>query len=446
MHKIKRLALERKVLFIRVAAILLPLAIALLLLSQTVSAQTTYVITDGSRVLVHTTSATDPEAVLGEAGLKLGADDTYTAHLGEEGSVINVQRSQRICIDYYGEQMQAISMGETVGQLLKRLNLSWDADDVISLPLDAQTYDGMELLVANVIRQEQTYTLSLEHDTRYYDDVTMGTGDWEVLTEGVDGEVLCTAMVTYINGKETERNVTEQRVVSQPVTEVISVGTGGNKAPEEKDKPVIGDGIITLPSGEVLTYTDVATFRATAYTHTDPGCDMITATGTTVRIGTQIPKIGLCRRENVFLSFGIVGYQIAFALTDHRAVIDNRRDHLFCHAVRIICYILRVIHRDACLTEASAKQAGNCQKKQQNSPYSFQENHLRTTDSAKEIYYNCTLFPLYCQGNPPAKRARTLEKTPKEPPGSFGVLGFPNVASTLQLRTSFMLSLFMYMA
>ena len=76
MHKIKRLALERKVLFIRVAAILLPLAIALLLLSQTAFAQTTYVITDGSRVLVHTTSATNPEAVLGEAGLKLGADDT----------------------------------------------------------------------------------------------------------------------------------------------------------------------------------------------------------------------------------------------------------------------------------------------------------------------------------------------------------------------------------
>ena len=93
-------------------------------------------------------------------------------------------------------------------------------------------------------------------------------------------------MVTYINGKETERNVTEQRVVSHPVTEVISVGTGGSKATEEKDKPVIGDGIITLPTGEVLTYTDVATFRATAYTHTDPGCDMITATGTTVRIGT----------------------------------------------------------------------------------------------------------------------------------------------------------------
>ena len=78
MRKKKRCALHRKRTAIRVAAILLPLTAALLLLTQQVAAQTTYVITDGSRVLVHTTSATDPEVVLGEAGLALDTDDTYT--------------------------------------------------------------------------------------------------------------------------------------------------------------------------------------------------------------------------------------------------------------------------------------------------------------------------------------------------------------------------------
>ena len=50
--------------------------------------------------------------------------------------------------------------------------------------------------------------------------------------------------------------------------------------------PIISDGYITLPTGEVLTYTDTATVRATAYTHTDAGCDLITATGSTVHVGT----------------------------------------------------------------------------------------------------------------------------------------------------------------
>ena len=52
MHKFKQFALERKALFIRAAAILLPAAIALLLLSQTAFAQTTYVITDGDQVMI----------------------------------------------------------------------------------------------------------------------------------------------------------------------------------------------------------------------------------------------------------------------------------------------------------------------------------------------------------------------------------------------------------
>jgi 3D (Asp-Asp-Asp) domain-containing protein len=89
--------------------------------------------------------------------------------------------------------------------------------------------------------------------------------------------------VTYINGTEAQRTVLSQTLVRPPVTEVIAVGTGEKT---EQTQPVISDGFITLPTGEILTYTDTATIRATAYTHTDAGCDLITSTGTTVRWGT----------------------------------------------------------------------------------------------------------------------------------------------------------------
>lgn len=285
MPKVKRFALERKILFIRVAAILVPLAIALLLLSQQVSAQTTYVITDGSRVLVHTTSATDPEIVLGEAGLELGADDTYTTQASDGVSEINVQRRQKLLVNYYGEQMEVTSQGETVEELLTRLNLSWDEDDIISKPLDTRVYDGMELTVAHVVRQIQTYTTVLPHETVYCADASLPEGAEEVVTAGVDGEVLCGAEVTYINGLETERTVLNQQVVIQPVSEVIAVGTGSLQKGEREDEElaIIGDGTITLPSGEVLTYTQKVACLATAY-HCE-GYVGKTATGTRARVG-----------------------------------------------------------------------------------------------------------------------------------------------------------------
>lgn len=285
MHKVKRNALERKKLFIRVAAIFVPMAIALLLLSQQVFAQTTYVITDGSRILVHTTSATDPEIVLGEAGLELGADDTYTTQASDGVSEINVRRSRRMTVNYYGQQMEVISYGETVEELLTRLNLTWGGDDTISLPLDTRTEEGMMLTVVHVVREEQSYTAVLPHDTTYCTDATLPEGTERIVTEGVDGEILCKATVTYINGKEMERKLLHQQVVSQPVAEVIAVGSGReNSAREEENRAaIIGEGIITLPTGEVLTYTKRVTCLATAY-HCE-GYVGTTATGTRARVG-----------------------------------------------------------------------------------------------------------------------------------------------------------------
>ena len=282
MRKKKRCALHRKRTAIRVAAILLPLTAALLLLTQQVAAQTTYVITDGSRVLVHTTSATNPEVVLGEAGLALDTDDTYTTQSGDGVAEINVRRSQKLIVDYYGERMEVTGQGETVEELLTRLNLTWRDTDAISLPLDMMTYEGMELEVAEVIRQNQTYTARLPHKTIYSADASLPEGTEKVMTEGVDGEILCEAMVTYINGRETGRKILSQQVISQPVEEIVAVGSG-EMPQEEQPLPVIGERTITLPTGEVVTYTEKVTCVATAY-HCE-GYVGKTATGTRARVG-----------------------------------------------------------------------------------------------------------------------------------------------------------------
>ena len=109
-------------------------------------------------------------------------------------------------------------------------------------------------------------------------------GTETVLTPGTDGEMRCTAEITYLGGQEASRQVLSETVTRQPVAEIIAVGTGS--APAVSEKPVIADGRITLPTGEVLTYTRTDTVRATAYTHTDRGCDTVTATGTRVHRGT----------------------------------------------------------------------------------------------------------------------------------------------------------------
>ena len=279
MHILKMFALERKNLFIRAAALVIVPLLVVLLLSQPVFAETTYVITDGSRILVYTTTATDPETILDEAGLALGADDTYTMQANDGNSEITVQRGQTISIDYYGTEMEVTSFGETVEELLTRLNLSWGEDDVITLDLKQDTFDGMAFSISSIVQKEQTYTGTVPYETIYCNDATLTTGETAVLSEGSNGTTTCTALVTYVNGVETERQILSERVSQQPVNEVIAVGTA-EAVETNPDMPIIDENTITLPTGEVLPYTKVITSLATAY------CDKgLTATGTQARVG-----------------------------------------------------------------------------------------------------------------------------------------------------------------
>ena len=270
-------------LLLRLFGLVLPMVFLVVALSQTVFAKT-YVTTDGNRVVSVTTFATDPQEVLTEAGLTLEGDDTYTT---EGESAILIRRAVHVRVSHHGEEMTVEAGDETVGQLLTRLNVEPGAEDVVSHPEDMPVYDGMLLRVDSHLTRQETYTATLHFETTYCTDPTIPRGEEEVLIRGRDGEVLCTAEVTYINGRENSRKLLTEKQTIAPVTQVVAVGTGEEAQGVDPDAmPIIGDGYILLPTGEVLTYTKKDTVRATAYTHTDAGCDLITATGSTVHRGT----------------------------------------------------------------------------------------------------------------------------------------------------------------
>lgn len=285
-------AMARDILFIRIIAAVILVVLVLLLLSQTAFAQNTYVITDGDRVVVHTTSMTDPAAVLDEAGLILDQDDTYTTAVTGDGvSEITVQRSQMVTIHYNGKQMKVTAYGETVEALLNRLNISTSGNTTVSAPLDTMTSNNMELFVSRTAREVETYSVPVPYNTVYQEDPTLPAGTADVLSQGVEGQKQCTASVLYVDGEETSRIILSETMTAEPTDEVVAVGTAQVKSAKTEGTPVggpaaeIGDGIITMPSGEVLTYTDVMHVLATAYTKTDEGCNDITATGTYARVG-----------------------------------------------------------------------------------------------------------------------------------------------------------------
>lgn len=255
------------------------LAVTVIVLSSG-SSKTAYVIQDGNRTLIHTTKETDPAAILAEAGVKPGTEG-FALEETEEGPVIRLLQRHRITIDYYGNLIETTSTGETVGQLLGRLELKIGEGDLLTGTEDTRTFDRMHLRIARVLRQEQTYTVALPCNTVCCADSTLPEGTQQLLREGRNGELMRTAEVTYVNGVEENRRILSEQVLVRPVDTIVAVGIR-QQLPEKKENslPVIGNGMIKLPTGEVLTYDRVISSLATAY------CDKgKTATGTQARVG-----------------------------------------------------------------------------------------------------------------------------------------------------------------
>lgn len=336
---------------IRVVSLLLPVVCAVLLMSQVVFAKNTYRISDGDRVVVHTTYATDPMDVLNEAGLELGEDDTYTTQPGVGISQITIQRLQTVDIHYCGKTMTVTTYGETVQSLLARFDIVLSDTSAASVALDSVTYDGLQIVISSQMTLEETYTVSTGFETLYCLDASLAAGEQVILVPGREGQTQFVDTVVYQDGQEVGRTNVSSTLLTESVAQVVAVGSleGIDESlllehqPEEDLREVasyltgdgqlfIGNGLIVTADGQILTYNSTMQVKATAYTHTDAGCDMITATGTTVRVGTVAvdPKlIPYGTRMFIVTNDGAYVYGISVAEDCGSAIKQNRVDLYF---------------------------------------------------------------------------------------------------------------------
>ncbi|WP_216853566.1 G5 domain-containing protein [Phytoactinopolyspora halotolerans] len=83
----------------------------------------------------------------------------------------------------------------------------------------------------------ETETEAIPFKTVETDDPDMPKGESAVVTEGVEGEKTLTYEVTATDGEETSRELVDEEITTQPVDEVIAVGTYVEPEPEPEPEP-----------------------------------------------------------------------------------------------------------------------------------------------------------------------------------------------------------------
>jgi len=129
-----------------------------------------------------------------------------------------------------GEELQITSGAGTLADALIDNGILVGLDDEVNADMNQPPEDGAEIEIMRVgtVYGADTEEIPYETEERRTDDLPQG--ETEVETEGVPGARVTSYAATYEDGTEVSRSVQAEILASEPVTEVVLVGTAQPQA------------------------------------------------------------------------------------------------------------------------------------------------------------------------------------------------------------------------
>lgn len=143
----------------------------------------------------------------------------------KDGMEIVITTSYGITITHDGKTEQVDTGVGTVGELLEKQGISVGKDDTVTPAMDTAVSEGTKIVVCRVTYEEVKEKEEIPFETEKKNDSSLKKGTEKTGTEGVAGEKETTYRVKKVDGKEDSREKLDEKVIKEPVNEVILVGT-----------------------------------------------------------------------------------------------------------------------------------------------------------------------------------------------------------------------------
>ena len=228
------------------------------------------VLADGKSKKLSLTGATVADAIQA-AGVKLGSEDSVNFELDEplfDKMNIRVVRTMKIEITVDGETKQYSVSAQSVQEALQKCGVELSEEDRLNCKPKDKIKDGMQIVVQRVTTEEAVEKEEIPYETAYEDADSLYEGETSVKSAGEKGEKEVKYKLVYVDGKLDGKEVLEEKVIKEPVKEVVLRGTLVQETPAPDysgGSSSGGVGTFVDYNGNVVSYSGLLTGDCTAY-------------------------------------------------------------------------------------------------------------------------------------------------------------------------------------
>jgi uncharacterized protein YabE (DUF348 family) len=215
--------------------------------------KTISVVVDGKCIEV-TTLKSNVTQILKTNDIALGPKDQITVSLDskvKDRDIIYIKKAVGVKVTVDGKELNIQTAESTVEAMLKAEKIVLNDEDKIT-PLKSESLkSGLQIEITRVNTEILQEIKAIDFATEFKDSNDLDKGVKKVIQKGKLGEKVIISNVVYENGKEVSRNLVSEELKSEPVKEIIALGTVGVYAPSR---------------GGEIRYIKKLNVRATAYT------------------------------------------------------------------------------------------------------------------------------------------------------------------------------------
>lgn len=280
-------------------------------------AEEIFISVDGNQSSIWTTEKL-VKNILEEANIEVAEQDEISISLDTEvgaDNKIDIQKAFQLTLVDGLEERQVWSTSTTVANFLKQQGITLGELDRVEKSMEDVITPGDKVAVVRVEKVTDVVEESIDFAIEKKNDSSVLKGKEKVVKPGKKGTVERTYEVVKENGKIVTKTLQSEKVLSEPTTQVVAVGTK----------------VVTVTASRNNSSANGKEFyvTATAYTPNCNGCSGITATGVNIKSN---PNMKLIAVDPNVIPLGskvwVEGYGYAIAADTGGAIKGNKIDVL----------------------------------------------------------------------------------------------------------------------